>query len=422
MDMARRGFFAELQYQSRVAARQQAAEDRSAARAAAAAAREAERAQKEYQRAKADMARAADSQRKRLEKEAREAHLAAREAEAEEQNRKLEEIYDDIDSLLANTLSVDDYVELSTLKVSANHPPFDRPELETPIPPPSRKANPPEPQFVEPPAPSGLSALFGKKKHRELVELARTNHENAVANWKNECEAAEKRHQAAIAKHVRVEELRQKRLAEERARYASDCAKREEDAAEKNKKLDALIANLGYGSPDAVQEYVSIVLSNSAYPDHFQVNHEFEFNPASAELRLKVFVPGPGSVPTTKAYKYVKGDDEIVTTDLPQKACRERYSSAIYQVALRSFHEIFESDRRGLIHTISMEVGTATTDPATGRETYVPFVFAAAARESFITYDLAAVVPLLTLERLGASVSKNPFALTPASAPGIRSS
>ena len=112
-------------------------------------------------------------------------------------------------------------------------------------------------------------------------------------------------------------------------------------------------------------------------------------------------MPGPGEIPEIKAYKYTKATDEITSTSLSQKECRERYAGAIHQVALRSFHEVFESDRRGFIKTISLEVGTNTVDPATGQRVYVPFVIAAAEREAFLAFDLSAVVPALTLGRLG---------------------
>ena len=162
------------------------------------------------------------------------------------------------------------------------------------------------------------------------------------------------------------------------------------------------------------------MLSNSVYPDHFPVAHEFEFDPSSAELRLRVLVPEPGSIPEIKAYKYTKATDEITSTGLSQKLCRERYAGAIHQVALRSFHEVFESDRRGIIKTIALEVGTDTVDPATGLQAYVPFVIAAAEREAFSAFDLSAVVPALTLGRLGAAVSKNPYGLVPAERSGVR--
>jgi restriction system protein len=91
-------------------------------------------------------------------------------------------------------------------------------------------------------------------------------------------------------------------------------------------------------------------------------------------------------------------------------------------VALRSIHEVFEADRRGLIKTISLTVGTETIDPATGRHTYVPFVVVGAEREAFLTFDLSAVVPESTLSHLGAAVSKNPYALAPADTTGVRRS
>jgi restriction system protein len=169
-----------------------------------------------------------------------------------------------------------------------------------------------------------------------------------------------------------------------------------------------------------VEEYISIVLSNSVYPEVFPVRHEFTFDPATAELSLRCLVPGPDKVPTTKAYKYAKGPDQITEVDLPQKATKDRYAGAVSQVALRAMHEVFEADRRGLIRSISLEVGTQTIDPATGVETYVPFVAAAADRETFTSFDLRSVVPSATLAHLGAGVSKNPLGLVPADVSGIR--
>jgi restriction system protein len=126
-------------------------------------------------------------------------------------------------------------------------------------------------------------------------------------------------------------------------------------------------------------------------------------------------------MPSIKTYKYTIKTDEITTTALSQKASRDRYSTVVQQVALRSLHEVFEADRRGLINTISLELGTETIDPATGNQTYVPFVAVAADRQTFMSFDLSAVMPAATLDHLGAAVSKNPFGLIPANTTGIRS-
>lgn len=420
--MARRGFFAELQHQSRVAARERERAEREAVQRHMAAVRQAEQAKKSSERAQNQLAKAADSERKRLEKEAREAHLAEMEAVVLERNGKLEQIYAEIDSLLASTLAVDDYVDLNTLRIEVTHPPFDRTDLEVPIPQPSHIPDPIKPVLVMPTPPSGLASFFGKKKYAEALANAQWEHEQALNEWHGACRDVVTRRQNAEDRRARDEERRLDSLRVARERYAQECAERESEAVANNRRLEELITNLGYGTTDAIQEYVSIVLSNSVYPDQFQVVHEFEFDPSTAELRLRVLVPGPGDIPAIKSYKYTKAADEITSTTLSQKECRDRYTGAIHQVALRSFHEVFESDRRGLIKTISLEVGTNTIDPATGQQAYVPFVIAAAERETFLAFELSAVVPALTLAHLGAAVSKNPYGLVAAERSGVRRS
>ena len=420
--MAQRGFFAALQYQSRVAARERERAEREAFRNHAAKVRNAEQAKNAEVRARTQLSKATEAERKRLEKEVREAHLAAMEAEVLERNGKLEQVYQEIDSLLASTLKVDDFVDLNALRVVVKHVPFDRTDLEVPIPPRKLVADPVEPVLALPKQPTGLASFFGKKKHAEAVDTAKRVHEEALNEWRIARRDLVARRQVAEQARAREEAQRVETLRSERERYAKECAARESEAVERNRRLDDLITNLGYGTVDAVQEYVSIVLSNSAYPEHFRVEHEFEFDPMTAELRLRVLVPGPSDIPEIKTYKYTKATDEISSSPLSQKECRDRYAGAIYQTALRSFHEVFESDRRGLIKTIALEVGTNTIDPATGQRIYVPFVIAGAERESFLTFDLSAVVPSLTLGRLGAAVSKNPYGLVATERSGVRRS
>jgi restriction system protein len=220
--------------------------------------------------------------------------------------------------------------------------------------------------------------------------------------------------------YLRTESLRIAALDEAREQYIRECERRESEARESNLRLDTFIANLSYGVPDAVQEYVSIVLANSSYPEHFPVSHAFEFDPNSAELNLRVSVPPPDTIPEVKAYKYTKSNDEIVESTLSQKACRDRYAGAVHQVALRSIHEVFESDRRAVIKTISLIVGTEAKDPATGVAGFIPLVCVGAEREAFLKFDLSGVVPAMTLSRLGAAMAKNPYGLEGIESSGIR--
>ena len=420
--MARRGLLAEFQHQLKVAAQEQARAAREAEKKRKAAIAEAERARKAEERAAQQLARANAAEQKRLAKEAREAHVRSMEADVEQRNLELSQTYDELDSLLTATLDVDDYVDLEKLRTEAEHPPFDRTDLEAPIPSPSPILDPPEPTFAKPTPPKGLRGVLGKKKHEKAVAEASAEHERKLVKWRSEMAKVESARKEAASRHAEEEAKRNSALEAERARYAAECAAREAEAAEHNAAIDTLIADLGYGAVNAVEEYVSIVLSNSVYPAFFPVDHDFHFDAETAELRLRVLISSPDKLPTTRAYKYTKSSDEITETPSSQKECRDRYASIVHQVALRSMHEVFEADRRGLIKTISLEVGTETIDPATGREAYMVFVAVGAERASFLELNLSNVVPTATLQHLGAAISKNPFGLVVADTSGVRRS
>lgn len=410
----RRGFLAEMQRQARLAEQRQ----RAAARQQVAAVRRAEQAQRAAERAQVAAARSAQADRKRLEREARAAYVEAMQARVESLNAELAEHYAELDGLLEATLDVDDYVDLEALRVTAQHPPFPRSDLRTPVPAPAPIPEPPLPVRREVAPPKGP---FGRKKKLAAAE-AEVDRRYAAdyQAWQAAMDSLPARQAAQAAEHAELERVRLQALAKATAQYEAESAERERAAREQNDELDQLIAGLGYGTVEAVQEYVGIVLANSVYPEHFPVGHESEFEPATAELTLRVTMPGPETVPTIKAYKYTKSTDEIGETQLSQKAAKDRYAGIVHAVALRSLHEVFEADRRGLIRSISLELGTETISPATGRETYVPFAAVAVDRDSFNELDLSEIVPAVTLQHLGAVVSKNPHGLAPINPSGIR--
>lgn len=416
----RRGFFAEIQHQAKVAEREAELKRNRAARERQAAQRQAEQAYRAEQRAVAAFRQATAAQQKQLEREAKAAHVEAMQSEAARLNADLASMYEEIDGLLAATLEVDDFVDLEKLRRVAQHSPFPRRELEVVESAPPRLAAPERPTIraVEP-----VKGLFGRKKKAEQAQAqAEVELQQALGLWTRHVEDLPKVQAVADQEHARREAARVIALERARVIYNEECKERQEEVDAHNAELDELITGLGYGTPDAVRDYVDIVLGNSVYPEHFDVRHTSEFSPESAELNLRVLVPAPQELPTTNTFRYTKTTDEITSSTLSQKAIKDRYSTAVHHVALRSLHEIFEADRRGLIKTISLEVGTETINPATGQPTYVVFVAVGAGRDEFLAIDLSAVVPAATLDHLGAAVSKNPVGLVPAAVKGVRRS
>ena len=351
-------------------------------------------------------------ERMEQEKAVKAAHIASQLAEVESLNAQIKDVFDDLDGLLEATLGVDDYIDLETLRKPSSTA-FDKPELEVALLPPAKPQFPSEPIYQEPPQPKGF---FGKKKKLEQARLeARKTHSAQKDDWYRRIARLQSAYESDLAEFAAAEEKRVKELAQEKERF-----QRELD--EHNQKVDQFISNLSYGDVNAVQDYIAMVVENSNYPDHFVITHEFSFQPKDAELQMKVSIPSPSAFPSIKAYKYVKTSDEIHATPLSKTELKKRYCSAVYQVAVRSLHEIFEADRRGIIQTISLEVGTEEGNPATGQVGFIPFVGVSAKKSVFIDFDLSNVVPHATLVHLGAAISKDPVNLVAADVFGVRRS
>jgi restriction system protein len=351
--------------------------------------------------------------RKAWEKEVKAAHVKSQEAEVDLMNAQVNDTFDELDGLLEATIEVDDYIDLNTLLKPEATTPFDRPELEDAAPAPLPPRLPSEPKYKEPPQPKGF---FGKKKKLAAAIQGETEaHTAAHKKWEKIVANLQDGHKADLEKHAEDEALRMETLAAEKARFLSEIKTN-------NAAVASFITNLSYGDADAIQEYIALVVENSKYPDHFPVRHDFSFDPSTAELSMQVSIPSPNEFPAVKIYKYVKTSDEIRATDLSVAEKKKRYCSAIYQVAIRSLHEVFEADRRDLIQTISLEVGTFEKMPATGKIEFLPFVGVSVGKGSFMDFDLSGLVPLATLKHLGAAISKDPLNLMTVDVKGIRKS
>lgn len=406
----RRGFFAELQRASAQAQREHERATAAAYRAQQQAQRDAERYAREAERSANQAARADTRAQAAAEKEAKRLYAEAREAEVAAMNEDLKVTLDDIDNILAATLDVDDFVDLNELRQAIEHPPFTSPHQE-PTPKPAPLQAPPEPVFTEPEAPKGLSGLFGKRKHQEAVDAARAEFDAAHAVWQAEASAIPMRQLEQLAGHKQAEAEREAKLAEDRARYDQECAGREAEAAERNRQLDALIEGVQAGRADAVEEYVSIVLGNTVYPEGVEPGYDYRYASDGKELTITMELPAPDALPTTASYRYVKASDEISDKAQTVKEQKDRYNAYVANVSLRTLHEIFEADRQGNIDSISLTAGVTAISPATGQTETTPLLAVAVSRETFVGIDLAKVIPAETLKHFGAVVSKNAHGL-----------
>lgn len=417
----RRGFFAEIQHQQQLAARRQAQQERAAVREYNQAVLARERAANARRRAVDAERRATAAEQARLEKQAAAAYVAEREAEAAEITARAQAQQQEIETLLAATLEIDDWVDLTHLHQVFDPPPFDAGQLAVRTPAPTYSPLPPQPRFTPPARPSGLSGrLGGQRKYETQLAEAHSEYSNRLAGWDSSLEKICASNAAIRDRWRRDEADRIARLSRAAREHEAQLRVQKDRIRKTNVELDQLITDLASGVGSAVEQYVAIVLANSTYPESFDVDYEHEFIVEDRELSVIVLVPRPDDFPSIRSVRYVKAKDELSTTRLSATELKRRYNSAVYQTALRTPHEVFEADRKKIVDAISLTVSVDAVDPATGRDRRVPLVQLAVDRSGFLAIDLSRVEPLETLRHLAAAVSKNPYALTPLAGQGVR--
>ena len=181
------GLFAEMQHQVQLAEKRRVRQQNAANRAL----RQAEQAQRQAERAEALAATASAADQKKAQQEAARLRQEAIDADIAARNAQLADEYEEMDSMLAVSLGVDDYVDLEGLRASVEHPAFPHPELMWPTPQLATLNVRAEPVYAEPPAQSGLGGLLGRKKHADAVAHAISLHQADRAAWQGEVAAAE---------------------------------------------------------------------------------------------------------------------------------------------------------------------------------------------------------------------------------------
>lgn len=371
-----RGLFAELAAIQRQAQREKERAYREQVRQHNAAQREAARAKREYERAKVSE----EKERKRL-------YAESREAETNLLIEELETLVARLESILSDTLDVDDFLDWDTLKEEPDIPPLQAGNLEIPL---------PAPELTLPAEPAGVGKLFGgKAKHEAGVAAARAQHEQA------------------LAQHSTQVQERMAALAQAKSEYEAMVATLQQTAAEKNKEIDDFRADFEAGKPEAITTYFDLVLQASSYPEGFPQRTRIAYVPESKQLVVEYELPTFDLVPEQKSYKYVKSKDEITASLRPATQRKSLYASVVSQIAIRTLHELFEADRTDKLETVVYNGYVQTVDKATGQPVKPYLVTVRTTKDVFQGLDLGKVEPEACLRGLNASVSKSPAELAP---------
>jgi restriction system protein len=336
-------------------------------------------------------------------------HKENRAEHVDELNQEAKEAIDSLNNILVHTLSVDDTVDWDAIKrkdafrikpvkffkdgkvpdfITFNS--FGRPtEFEN-------ISQPIEPTFEKVKNGYGIfSKLFRGKAIKE-------DFETQVSKWQQEKEQTNKNNEKRelfFNKVVTSFENKKKEFEKEKQRD--------------NEALENVKLRYNEKDPKAIEEYCDLVLNGSQYPDYFPKNWVLEYREDSRIAVVEYDLPSPDQLPTVESYKYIKTRDEVSEKALTLAARKKLYDITIYQICIRTLHELFEADVVNALDAVAFNGFVSNTNPATGIEETKLIMSIVADKDQFIAFDLSQVDPKATFKHLKGVAAASLVDLTP---------
>ncbi len=358
-------------------------------------------------------ARNAERGAKTRAKEEQRAYVESRKLEAVEATAEAERAIAAVEGLLAHTLRVDDRVDFEALKstsaFSERRPvsPAALRDRPAPVYAPRQYLAAPLPwweQIFEMVVPSRRATRL-EREDRASAEMEREDkavHEQALAAWRQECTA-----------NVRANEDKRRQFEAEAASWSQREQRFRREQQESNDSIDELKRNYFSKDAGAIEQYIDMVLSSSSYPDSFPQKFSVRYD-SSAELAVvELVLPRPEDLPSVKSVKYLQARDELVESYVAESAQKKLYDGAVYQIALRTIHELFEADLVQALKAVAFNGVVETVDPATGKDIRPCIVSVQASRAEFSDISLATADPKACFRKLKGVGSAQLHALSP---------
>ena len=234
-------------------------------------------------------------------------------------------------------------------------------------------------------------------------EEASLSFKSAHDAWLQQLSRNEDRHRLALEDHERdLEAWRARRDEFLRTQRAENSA------------VDELRRRYQEKDPVAVEDYCQRVLAASTYPAAWMPR---DFDPAYAPdthtLVVSFTLPSLDDLPRLREVTYIQSRDEFNEKLLSDAQVRRLYDSLLYQIALRTVYEIFQSDQAGACEAVAFNGYVTSIDRTTGQKATACVLSLHAGRHEFQDINLSDVDPKACFKALKGVGSSKLHSLTP---------
>lgn len=337
-----------------------------------------------------------------------------RKAVAMDRTTEAEQELNNLASILKATLSVDDTVDWDSLKDKSPYPekkPQPTFSQKAPLLP-NLDAEPSITAEKYKPKLSFLDKLITSRKDRltaEKKELFRQDH----CAWQAQVFATQSAHRQSIEaydKAIAVAHQEHEALVAAWSLRRADYFGR---LASEHAEIDSKRQAYEEGVPAAIIEYCDLVLSASNYPDYFPQEFDLDYDAAAKTLIVDYQLLSPDDLPRLKGVKYIASRDEFDEQFLTEAQATKLYDDVLYQVALRTIHELFEADAISALNVVVFNGIVTAVSRTTGKPVTACILSLRADRRDFLEINLDQVDPKACFKSLKGVGSSKLHGLSP---------
>ena len=342
--------------------------------------------------------------------ESRKANLEQKEANKEEALERTEDAkskIEEIENLLKHTLDIDDTVDWETLKKKEQF------QEKIPSKPAKRRLE----NYVRKPEKNDSAFIPSFTFFEKIIsskKLAKISHyenlfESALKKWEEMKNEVDKRNEETNKKFQESISAWEKNVEEFEKRKQDFYTEQDKF----NLKIEAMKDAYTNKNKDSIIEYCEIVLNNSSYPESFAKDFELEYDEETKILIVEYELPSFERFPRIKDVKYVQARNELVESYIPDNQLNKMFDEAMYKIALRTIHELFEADVINALDTISFNGWVNSINKATGKEENNCILSIQTRKEEFMEIDLSRIDPKSCFRNLKGVASSKLSSLTP---------
>ncbi len=123
-------------------------------------------------------------------------------------------------------------------------------------------------------------------------------------------------------------------------------------------------------NPSEVEYFFSEVLARSTYPETFPDERSLQYDPLTSSLVVDYELPNVSAFPTHREVKFIASRNELQEVPVTETWLKKVYDDALYQITLRTIHEIFEHDSLQFVKAVCFNGWVRSIAKATGAEVH----------------------------------------------------